>query len=105
MLCDTLRKWLQVALGKMLVGKENLEDWKQLGKKEMQPDELLVVETTAQQGWNWSDMPLEASYQLYNPVPWVLFSSWPLPLQLRIILRRLGKNLMGWETQISNQLW
>lgn len=85
--------------GMLLVGRENLEAaWKK------NPDEF-VVETTAQQGWDWSDLPLEASYQLYNPVPWVVFSSWPLPLQLRIILRRVGENLKEWETQISSQLW
>lgn len=33
--------------GKLFVGRENLEDWKQLGKKIMQPHELLVVETIA----------------------------------------------------------
>lgn len=77
---------------------------KLLGKKIIHPDEL-VVETTAQQSWNWSELPLEASYQLYKAVPWVVFSSWPPPLQLRMILRRLGRNSEGWETQISSQLW
>lgn len=53
--------------GKLLVARENLEEaWKK------NADEL-VVESTAQQGWNWSDMPLEASYQLCNPVPWGMF--------------------------------
>lgn len=99
MIFATLKKWLLVALGSCLWEGRT---WKQLGKQD--PDEL-VVETSGQQGWDWSDLPLEGSYQLYNPVPWVVFSSQPLPLQLRIILRRLGENLKGWETQISSQLW
>lgn len=93
------RKWLLVVLGSCLWEGRT---WKQLGKKN---SDGLVVETSAQQGWNWSELPLEAPYQLCKAVPWVVLSSWPLPLQLRMILRRLGGNLKWWETQISSQLW
>lgn len=53
MLFDTLKKWLQNFPGKLLTGRENLENWQQLGKKGIQPEELPVVETTVKQGWNW----------------------------------------------------
>jgi len=53
MLFDCLKKWLQNFPSRLLVGRENVEDWKQLGKKRMQPVELPVVETAAQQDWNW----------------------------------------------------
>lgn len=32
-LFDTLKKWLQNLPAELLAGRENLEDWKKLGKK------------------------------------------------------------------------